>query len=119
MVVVGILKGSKRTIYDELVGKTEKGSTVKCFPAYIGVKRQELVVIALPHGLAISSAKAGVTVCNRRLLEVAAATECAKHTSTLKFLLEALQRLVNAFVLFYLNDDHVLVLGWSMGAQRN
>jgi len=41
------------------------------------------------------------------LLEERAATQFFQHTSAFEFLLEALQRTVNGFVVFDLNDNHI------------
>ena len=48
-----------------------------------------------------------LTLGNARLLEERAATQLFQHTSAFEFLLEALQRTVNGFVVFDLNDNHI------------
>jgi hypothetical protein len=48
-----------------------------------------------------------LTLGDARLLEERAATQLFQHASALEFLLEALQRTVNGFVVFDLNDNHI------------
>jgi len=48
-----------------------------------------------------------LTLGDAGLLEERAATQLFQNASALEFLLEALQRTVNGFVVFDLNDNHI------------
>jgi len=66
-----------------------------------------LFVFGTVRSKLINSLLLQLTLGDAGLLEERAATQLFQHTSAFEFLLEALQRTVNGFVVFDLNDNHI------------